>query len=89
MADVYRVNFFKKLTDSTGHPVDACQGMVQVRALDQWRALEAARIKFAEVKDVRVWWLRADYESVEVLPDGRRISNSAPRSGPGHPSTSH
>ena len=52
MEHIYRVSFFKQLTDSTGHPFDACQGAVEVRAPSQDRAIELARQMFAELKDV-------------------------------------
>ena len=32
MERIYRVSFFKRLADRTGHAVDACQGAVEVRA---------------------------------------------------------
>jgi hypothetical protein len=73
MRQVYRVSFFKKLVDSTGHPVDACQGVVDIRATSRERAVANARLKFAEIKDVGDWSLRADYENVEV-PLARRTN---------------
>jgi hypothetical protein len=69
----YRVSFFKKLVDSTGHPFEPCQGVVDTRALDQELAIENARLKFAEIKDVGDWSLRADYASVELFPARKRI----------------
>ena len=58
MRQMYRVSFFKKLTDSTGHPVDAWQGAVEVRAPSRDGAVELARPRFAEIKDVGTWTLR-------------------------------
>ncbi len=66
MQRTYRVSFFKRLVDSYGHRVDPCQGVVEVRAADQDRAIELARQQFAELKDVAHWSLRADYEKVEL-----------------------
>ncbi len=66
MQSIYRVSFFKRLVDSYGHRVDACQGAVEVRAADQEHAIESARQRFAELKDVAHWSLRADYEEVEL-----------------------
>lgn len=77
MEQFYRVSFFKKLTDSTGHAVDARQGAVRVSASSEDRAIEAARLKFAELKDVSTWSLRADYEKVELLPSRGRTSSLA------------
>ena len=67
MTDIYRVDFFKQVTDSTGHPFEAHQGTIEIDAIDQGQAIALAREKFAEAKDVPVWWLRADYEKVEPL----------------------
>jgi hypothetical protein len=64
---IYRVSFFKTLTDSTGHPVDACQGVIEVRAPTKDRAIRLAENAFANSKDVLKWSLRADYETVERL----------------------
>jgi hypothetical protein len=64
----YRISFFKNLTDSTGHPVDACQGVIEVRAPTRDRAIELAKSAFARFKDVLIWSLRADYQTVERLP---------------------
>jgi hypothetical protein len=41
MGHLYRVSFFKKLTDSTGHPFDVSQGIVEVRG-DTLRILTEA-----------------------------------------------
>lgn len=67
MVPIYRVSFFKNLTDSTGHTVDACQGVIEVHAPNEERAIDEARIEFAELKQVITWRLRADYAKVERL----------------------
>jgi hypothetical protein len=77
MKQIYRVSFFKKLTDSTGHPVDACQGTVEVRAPTQDCAIDLARHRFAALKDVGSWSLRADYETAELLAARSRASTRA------------
>lgn len=74
MDSIYRVSFFKKLTDSTGHPASPCQGTIDVRASCEEVAIESARRQFAELADVAGWWLRADYEEVELLPARKRAS---------------
>ena len=74
MEHIYRVSFFKQLTDSAGHPFDACQGTVEVRAPSRDSAIELARKMFAELKDVSDWSLRADCEKVELLPSRKRVS---------------
>jgi len=76
MEKIYSVSFFKKLTDSTGHMVDACQGTVEVHAADKASAIERARLKFAELEEVNVWSLRADYEKAKLLPARKRTSGS-------------
>jgi hypothetical protein len=74
MEQIYRVSFFKKLTDSNGHPVDAWQGAVEVCAANPDGAIELARPRFAELKDVGTWTLRADYQRVELLAVRKRVS---------------
>jgi hypothetical protein len=71
MKQNYRVSFFKRLVDSTGHPFDACQGVVEVRAISTKTAADGKRI-FAELKGVKDWSLRADHESVELIPTTQR-----------------
>jgi hypothetical protein len=75
MEQIYRVRFSKNLTDSYGRSVDACQGTVEVRASSEARAIELARQRFAELKDVGIWSMRADYEKVELLASRQRIAN--------------
>ena len=64
MPTTYHVSFFKRLTDSTGHRVDALQGAVDIRASCEDQAVKRGRQRFAELKDVGTWTLRADYETV-------------------------
>jgi hypothetical protein len=75
MEQDYCVSFFKKLIDSTGHPVNAWQGVVEVRAISPEAAGTAARRMFAKSKDVLDWSLRADDEVVEPLPASKQSSN--------------
>jgi hypothetical protein len=76
MDHVYRIAFFKRLTDSTGHPANPCQGVVEVRASSEDRAIELARRRFAELAGVSTWSFRADYETIELLSSRKRVSNS-------------
>ena len=89
MAQIYRVSFFKRLTDSRGHPVDACQGAVEISASSEDRAVEVARLKFAELEDVSIWSLRADYEKAELLPARKLASGRAWRDSRQEHSTAH
>jgi hypothetical protein len=81
MKPIYRVSFFKKLTNSTGHLFDVCQGAVEVHTCSPERAVEAARVRFAEINHDRSWNVRADYEKIEFLPTRKRISRAAWRDG--------
>ena len=89
MEQIYRVSFFKNLTDSYGRSVDACQGAVEVRAPCQGRAIELARQRFAELNDVGVWSMLADCEKVELLASRKRASNRAYRNRHGEALTRH
>ena len=76
VGNIYRVSFFKTLCDSTGHRAEACQGVVEVRGETRDDAVENARHRFAELKGMPNWSLRADYDMVEELPARKRISRS-------------
>jgi hypothetical protein len=65
-ASLFHVSFFKKLTDSTGHVHDCCQGEVDVLAHDEARATAVARERFAGSKHITNWTLYADYEVVKI-----------------------
>jgi hypothetical protein len=78
MEKIYYVSFFKNLVDSNGHPFTPCQGAVEVRATGQDRAIELARQRFAKLKNVADWSMRADYEMVEPLASRKRLSQRAP-----------
>jgi hypothetical protein len=75
MDHIYRITFFKRLTDSTGHPANPCQGVVEVKAPNGDRAIELARQRFAELAGVSTWSFRADYEKIKLLPRRKRVSN--------------
>ncbi len=75
MDNVYQIAFFKRLTDSTGHPAEPCQGVVEVKASSGDRAIELARQRFAELAGVTTWSFRADYEKIKLLPRRKRVSN--------------
>jgi hypothetical protein len=74
MVENYRISFFKNLVDSEGHPANACQGVIKVSSPSREIAIERARKKFANLKGVSSWSLRADYEVAEVLPTRNRVS---------------
>ena len=76
MDKIYGVAFYKRLTSATGHVAEPCQGVVEVRAPCEGRAVELVRRRFEELTATPTWWLRADYERVECLPARNRISGS-------------
>ena len=73
---VYRVSFHKYLIDSSGHPADPCQGVVEVHASNPERAVEMAQLLFASDKGVHDWTLRADHAKAELLPGRMRAHHS-------------
>ena len=77
MEDIYRVSFFKRLVDSTGHQADPCQGVVEVHGETRERAIENAKQMFAVLKGINEWSLYADYLVAEALPGRKRVSGSA------------
>jgi hypothetical protein len=89
MEKIYYVSFFKRLVDSNGRPATTCQGAVEVRAPDQDRAIELARQRFAELKDVADWSMRADYEMVELLVSRKRLSQRVRRHRTAKPLVAH
>ncbi len=82
MDQIYRVSFFKRLVDDYGHPVDACQAVIELYASSRERAIEGARRKFAKASNIPDWSLHADYAAAEVLPGPKRVSTSAWSKGP-------
>ena len=89
MEKIYYVSFFKNLVDSNGHPATPCQGAVEVRATDHCRAIELARQRFAELKGVADWSMRADYEMVELLASRKRLSQRVRQDGTTEPLAAH
>jgi len=72
MEPVYRVSFFRTVADSTGHLFNALQGAVEVHAENSGKAVQLARLKFAKLKHVTTWTIRADHEQCELLPRRQR-----------------
>lgn len=75
MVQRYRVSFFKRLADSTGHSVDACQATIEVAAPNKQQAVDVARLRFAEDAQIGNWSLRADYTTAE--PSGTQAAGLA------------
>ena len=75
MTPIYRVSFFKKICDSTGHEFDVLQGAIEVHAESSGSAVQAARREFAKLKNVGQWAMRADREQAELLPGRKRAQH--------------
>jgi hypothetical protein len=74
MEQIYRVSFFKRLVDSSGHPRATEQGAVEVHAVSEDDAIKRARLKFAKIKGVSSWSFRADYHEAALLSGRTRHS---------------
>lgn len=81
MTPIYRVTFFKKVCDSTGHEFDVLQGAVEVHAESSGSAVQVARREFAKLKDVSQWTMRADHEHAELLPGRKRAQRGIEAQG--------
>jgi hypothetical protein len=75
---VFRVAFFKVLSDHYGHRHDCLQQAIEVSASDEAKALENAQRRFAELAGVARWELRADYARAERLPPPKRTARLRP-----------
>ena len=53
------------------------------------RAIELARQRFAELKNVADWSMRADYEMVELLASRKRLSRRVRRDRTTEPLVAH
>lgn len=66
---MYRVKFFKTLTNSYGFPFLVCQRLLDVSSeLDAATATEAAKRLFEQCEDIPNWFLHADFVEIELLP---------------------
>ena len=72
MDPVYRIDFFKVLSDSTGHQFAPCQGTIEVHACNSEEAVQLAKAMFARQKSIPAWHFHADYLEASLLPRGRR-----------------
>ncbi|HUN44001.1 MAG TPA: hypothetical protein VMU81_27225 [Acetobacteraceae bacterium] len=68
MDAIYRVSFYKKLTDDTGHPAEPCQGVVEVHEKNRKCAIEVAKQRFAELKGATDSSAFADYAIAKAVP---------------------
>jgi hypothetical protein len=64
----YKVNFFKDLLSSDGHPFKVLQRTITVaRSKTPDRAVEVAQRQFERVKNIPDWKLHADSVETELL----------------------
>jgi hypothetical protein len=60
----YVVKFFKEVLGQNGHEAEICQGQLDVDALNPNDAVERAKRKFCDDKQLAHWSLHADRVSV-------------------------
>ena len=63
----FRVKFFKKIADATGHEHKMCQREFDVDAASEGEAMEKAKSLFSSAEHSEDWSLRADVIEVELL----------------------
>ena len=63
----FRVKFFKKVADATGHEHKMCQREFDVEAQSEGDAIDEAKSLFSTAEDGGDWNLRADVIEVEVI----------------------
>ncbi len=66
---LYRVSFFKRLANSIGHEIEACQRIIDIRAANRSNALKAACRRFAAHAGIKSWMQHADTAKIEYLND--------------------
>ncbi len=71
---IFRVYFYKTVSDSTGHCHKCCQGAMEVVAGSEQEAIELASRRFAELNRTSVWSQRADSVKTELLYGRKRVS---------------
>jgi hypothetical protein len=74
MEPVYRVSFFKRLTDSTGHQFETCQSAVEVHACSGETRRGPGQNPFRPAKASKLVDAAADYHKPELLPKRKRVS---------------
>ncbi len=84
---LYRVSFFKRLANSIGHEIEACQRIIEIRAANRGNALKAACRRFAAHAGIKSWMQHADTAKVECLDDEKK-TRSDPSSYPTVPDVS-
>ena len=62
----YVVRFMKDVLGENGREIEACQGILEVDALNEGQASELAKQKFCEKQSLCDWSLHADRIQVET-----------------------
>jgi len=62
----YVVRFMKDVLGENGREIEACQGILEVDALNEGQAAELAKRKFCEKQSLCDWSLHADRIKVET-----------------------
>ena len=62
----YVVRFMKDVLGENGREIEACQGILEVDALNEGQAAELAKQKFFEKQSLCDWSLHADRIQVET-----------------------
>jgi hypothetical protein len=62
----YVVRFMKDVLGENGHEIEACQGILEIDALNEGQAKELAKQKFCERQSLCDWSLHADRIRVET-----------------------
>ena len=62
----YVVRFMKDVLGENGREIEACQGILEVDALNEGQAAELAKQKFCEKQSLCDWSLHADRIQVET-----------------------
>ena len=63
----YRVKFFKKVADATGHEHKMCQREFDIEAESEAAAVEEGKALFSTAEHSSEWSLRADSIEVETI----------------------
>jgi hypothetical protein len=56
----YVARFMKDVLGENGHETETCQCLLEIDAVNQTHAAEAAKAKFCDTENVKDWFLRAD-----------------------------
>lgn len=61
----FQVRFYKAVTSDTGQDVDACQASFEIEASDERGAVEHAKRRFCNERQISNWSVHADRVEVQ------------------------